>query len=375
MTTLSLVMIVRDGGAGLARLLAAHAPLIDEAVVVDTGSHDGTPQRAARAGARVVPHIWTEDFAAARNVGLAAARGDWVLTLDADESIAPVDFPALRAALAGGPCIHVQPTVNYCLDVRHPEWRPLQGRYLDQERGQTGWFLAHRAGLFPRRPDLQFAGAVHESVLPAARQAGLPVAPLAVPVHHYGYVQGMERNQQRRRLYAQLVRRKWAAQPDDDATLLEMATVHLEEGEAAAARPLLERLAARETANSSVTRAHFLLGRLLREDGDAAAAVACLAGAVAADCRLLACWLEWIRCLGDLERWGEADRVTRQARQLFPDDPLLAREELRGLVKTGRLATAAAVARRVVADHPGWQDVAGLAARLEVAARSRSGRR
>lgn len=375
MTTLSLVMIVRDGGEDLVRLLAAHAPLVDEAVVVDTGSGDGTPQRAARAGARVVPHTWTEDFAAARNVGLAAARGDWVLTLDADESIAPGDFPALRAALAGGPCVHVQPTINYCDDARHPEWRPLQGRYPDQEQGRTGWFLAHRAGLFPRRPDLAFMGAVHESVLPAARQAGLAVVPLAVPVHHYGYVQGSERNRRRQQLYAQLVRRKWAAQPDDDATLLEMATVHLEAGDAAAARPLLERLAAREEASSAVTRGRFLLGRLLREGGEPAAAVACLADAVAADCRLLACWLEWIRVLGDLERWGEADTVLRRARQLFPDDPLLAREELRGLVKTGRLAAAAVVARRVVADHPGWQDVAALASRLEAAARSRSDRR
>jgi tetratricopeptide (TPR) repeat protein len=370
MTTLSLVMIVQDGGDELPRLLATHKSLYDEAVVVDTGSRDDTPARAARAGARVIRHTWDDDFAAARNSGLDAARSDWILTLDADECIAPADFNPLRAALAGPPRVLVQPTINYCDDPRHPEWRPLSGRHPDQERGQTGWFLAHRAGLFPRRADLRFRGRVHESVMPAAQQAGLTDAPLDVPVHHYGYVQGRERNLRRRGLYAQLVRRKLVAFPDDDAALLEMATVHLEEGDAGAARPLLLRLAARESTTSTVTRARFLLGRLLREAGDSAAAADCLAEAVAADCRLLACWLEWIRALGDLERWAEADAAIRRARTVFPDDPLLDREELRGLIKTGRFAAAAANARRVASCHPGWPEIAQLAARLNAAAES-----
>jgi hypothetical protein len=365
MTTLSLVMIVRDGGDNLARLLDAKAPLYDEAVIVDTGSGDDTPQRAARAGARVIHHTWDDDFAAARNVGLDAARGDWILTLDADEIIAPADFPALRAALDGPPRVLVQPTINYCDDVRHPEWRPLAGRYPGLEQGQTGWFLAHRAGLFPRRPDLRFRGAVHESVLSAARATGLADEPLDVPVHHYGYVQGADRNRRRRQFYAQLVRRKLADQPDDDSALLEMATVHLEEGDAEAAHTLLKRLVARETTTSAVTRARFLQGRLLREAGDAAAAADCLAAAVAADGRLLACWLEWIRALGDQERWGEADLAIRRARTLFGENPLFAREELRGLVKTGRLAAATVAARRVADMYPQWADIAALAGRLE----------
>ncbi len=370
MTTLSLVMIVRDGGDDLPRLLATHAPLYDEAVVVDTGSHDDTPARAVLAGARVISHAWDDDFAAARNAGLDAARGEWILILDADECIAPADFAPLRAALDGPPRVLVQPTINYCDDPRHPEWRPLTGRYPKQERGRTGWFLAHRAGLFPRRADVRFVGCVHEAILPAARRAGLADRPLDVPVHHYGFVQGPERNLRRRRHYADLVRRKMAADPDDDTARLEMASIFLEEGDASAARPHLVDLAGRETATSTVTRARFLLGRLLREAGEAAAAAACLGAAVAADRRLLACWLEWIRALGDLERWGEADAAIRLARRVFPDDPLLDREELRGLVKTGRLTAAAVTARRVAASHPGWTEISRLASRLDAATKS-----
>jgi hypothetical protein len=368
MTTLSLVMIVRDGGDDLPRLLADHAALYDEAVVVDTGSRDETPARAARAGARVLHHPWANDFAAARNAGLAAAGGDWILTLDADECVAPADFPRLRAALDGPPRVLVQPTINYCHDQRHAEWRPLLGRYPDQEHGQTGWFLAHRAGLFPRRQDVRFVGRVHESVLTAARLAGLADEVLDVPVHHYGFVQGDERNRRRRRQYADLARRKLAEQPDDDTARLEMATVHLEDGNPLAAWPLLVSVAERATTTSAVTRARYLLGRLLREAGDPAAAARRLEAAVVADCRLSAAWLEWARALGDLDRWGEADFVIRQARQLFPDDPLFDREELRCLAKTGRLPAAAVVARRVAGRHPDWREMGGLADRLEAAA-------
>jgi hypothetical protein len=93
-----------------------------------------------------------------------------------------------------------------------------------------------------------------------------------------------------------------------------------------------------------------------------------LAAAVVADARMLACWLEWIRALGDQERWGEADAALRAARRRFPAEPLLDREELRGQIKTGRLRGAAATARRLATEHPAWADMTSLADRLAATA-------
>lgn len=95
----SLCMIVRDEAELLPRCLEAAAGLWDELVVVDTGSRDQTPALAAAAGARVIHHRWSDDFAAARNVGLDAATGDWILVLDADEIATPALGPALRAVV------------------------------------------------------------------------------------------------------------------------------------------------------------------------------------------------------------------------------------------------------------------------------------
>lgn len=348
----------------LTGMLDHHRWLVEEIVVVDTG--DGEVATAASAaGARVVDHPWDDDFAAARNSGLAAATGDWLLVLDPDELIAPEDFDRLRAALSDPPAVRLMTTVNYCRDSRHPEWRPVDGRYLLQEKGQTGCFLTERGGLFPRHGDLVFEGLIHETVLPAAVQQGLPVVSLpGVSVHHYGFVLTAEHNQSRHERNGRLVRRNFADQPDDHGAILELATVLLEEGDPTAARRLLENLAAADLVDSAVTRGRFLLGRLLRESGETATARTLLTQAVQDDPRLVFCWLELLRTLAVENAWDESDRVLQAARRRFGAEPLLDKEELRLLLKTGRVGAAAAVVARLQQAYPAWRDLQGLAARF-----------
>ena len=99
MPKLTLCVIARDEEAMLPDCLASVRGVVDEIVVVDTGSKDATPAIAANAGARVVERAWDDDFSAARNAGLEACSGDWVLVLDADERLAPGAGKALRRAL------------------------------------------------------------------------------------------------------------------------------------------------------------------------------------------------------------------------------------------------------------------------------------
>ena len=188
MTRLALTMIVRDEAAQLPAFLDHHRSLADELVIVDTGSQDATVAIAAAAGARVVVHPWQDGFASARNAALAAVGAEWIIFLDADERISQDDFARLRQSLPSeGQCVFLQETWNYCLDRTHLEWQPLPGRYPREEARQTGMFVARRIGIFPRRAQLLFTGRVHESLLPAAKAAGLEILPLDIPVHHYGY--------------------------------------------------------------------------------------------------------------------------------------------------------------------------------------------
>ena len=81
---LSLCMIARDEAAFLDQCLGSVRGLVDQIVVVDTGSTDDTAQVARRHGALVLEHAWQGNFSLARNFGLEQASGDWVLVLDCD---------------------------------------------------------------------------------------------------------------------------------------------------------------------------------------------------------------------------------------------------------------------------------------------------
>src|SRR6478672_7579163 len=84
---LSLCMIVKNERENLPRCLASVNPYVDEMIVVDTGSSDGTPEIALNYGAKVSYFEWCDDFAAARNYAISQASGEWILMLDADEEL------------------------------------------------------------------------------------------------------------------------------------------------------------------------------------------------------------------------------------------------------------------------------------------------
>lgn len=84
---ISLVMIVKNEEATLGRCLKSVENLVDEIVIVDTGSKDKTKDIAKLFGAKLFDFKWGNDFSAARNFALSKATGQWRLILDADEYI------------------------------------------------------------------------------------------------------------------------------------------------------------------------------------------------------------------------------------------------------------------------------------------------
>ncbi len=85
--SLSVVIITRDAEPVLSDCLASVA-WADEIVVVDSGSVDGTIALAASAGARIIRQAFL-GYGPQKNVGVDAARGEWILNVDADERVTP----------------------------------------------------------------------------------------------------------------------------------------------------------------------------------------------------------------------------------------------------------------------------------------------
>ncbi len=95
----SLCMIVKNEETTLPKCLASVNNFVDEVVVLDTGSTDKTPQIAAQFGAKVYYWTWNNNFSAARNEALKYVTGDWILVLDADETLTPEIIPFLEVVI------------------------------------------------------------------------------------------------------------------------------------------------------------------------------------------------------------------------------------------------------------------------------------
>jgi tetratricopeptide (TPR) repeat protein len=145
MASVTAALIALDEEAHIGPCLASLKSLVTEIVVVDTGSVDRTPEIAARMGARVLAVPWCDDFAYARNAGLAEASGEWVLYVDADE----------RVDAHGG------------LDAILAEPEAVAARVKFRASSHVTPYWEHR--LFRNRPDIRFRGVIHETVLPDIR--------------------------------------------------------------------------------------------------------------------------------------------------------------------------------------------------------------
>ena len=82
---ISLCMIVRNEQAHLAQCLDSVTDAVDEIVILDTGSTDGTKEIARRYTQSVFDYVWREDFAAARNAAFAHATKPYLMWMDADD--------------------------------------------------------------------------------------------------------------------------------------------------------------------------------------------------------------------------------------------------------------------------------------------------
>jgi tetratricopeptide (TPR) repeat protein len=222
--TVSLCMIVKNEIATIGACLKNAKALADEIVVVDTGSNDRTADTAAAFGARTFSYAWNDDFAAARNYSLEQAHGDWILILDADETIASKDHSSLRRQLAeyaDHPAALSVTTRNYTHVANAFQWQANDGSYPEHETG-LGWVPSHKVRLFPRMEAIRFRYPVHETVDPAIRQAGLSIIDCSVPVHHYGDLNEVKK-QKKATAYFELGYAKLNQLGNDMAAIRELA--------------------------------------------------------------------------------------------------------------------------------------------------------
>jgi tetratricopeptide (TPR) repeat protein len=199
-------MIARNEERNLPRCLESVRGVVDEMVVVDTGSTDQTVAVAQRHGARVFHFPWCNDFSAARNEAIRQARGQWILALDADEALAREARSRLR------PLLSDERYVAYLLNIRSP---------LKDAKGQAAVINAWPR-LFRNRAEIRYEGRVHEQISPSIARMGGMVAATDLVVDHLGYHQDFADQKSKQARNLALLRQQLAEQPDDPMVLFHL---------------------------------------------------------------------------------------------------------------------------------------------------------
>jgi len=250
--TVSLCLIVRNEERNLADCLGPVRDMVDEVIVVDTGSSDRTCTLAETLGAKVVRSSWSDSFSAARNISIEHARGDWIFWMDADDRIDRENVAALRSLFDQ-------------LDDRNRAF-VMKCLCVTSTAGETATVVDH-VRLFRNRPDVRWRYRVHEQILPALRGTGSEVVWSNVVIRHIGYTDPVLRKQKLER-DLRLLRMEQGEQPNDPFTLFNLGAVLRELGQRNEALPfLVQSLSLSHPRDSIVRKLYSMVAQLQHELG------------------------------------------------------------------------------------------------------------
>ncbi|GAA6620586.1 glycosyltransferase [Scytonema sp. NUACC26] len=213
---LSLCTIVKNEQKTLPKCLSSVKNLVDEMIVLDTGSTDSTPQIAKKFGAEVHHFQWCNDFSAARNEALKYVTGDWVLVLDADETLTQKIVPQLKEAIQREEYL----LINL---VRH-----------EVGAEQSPYSLVSR--LFRKHPEISFSRPYHALVDDSVsqlieREPHWQIGYLeGVAILHTGYQKDTIARQNKFAKAQTAMEEFFAAHPNDPYVCSKLGAVYVEQG-------------------------------------------------------------------------------------------------------------------------------------------------
>lgn len=358
--TIEVSMIVKDGGATLARCLKSVYPFADRIIVGDTGSTDDSIAIARDCGAEVISIPWEEDFAIARNRVLKERRCDWVLVLDADEMLDSSASERIRNAIER-PDIRAFHNFrwNYVCDasarLSFQLARP-NPVLIEESRPYPAYVPLPATRLFRGHPGVYWEGCVHETVTWRLEALKLATKYSDFIIHHFGHAEdnAVER-QKKNDLYQLLGERKLKVYADDPQALMEMGIAELENARRpAVALDYFERACrARPTAAASWA----FSGVCLLEMGRPLAALERLRRAAELGLRNAMVF----QAAGDANfhagRYGEACAAYAQVAMLGEDSPLSEAKRGAAEVHVGRVQEGIGRMRLAVANAPAFTEL------------------
>ncbi len=228
--SMSLCMIMRDNAKTLARCLSSVMGLVDEIVIVDTGSVDNSIKIAESHGAQVLKDPWQDDFARPRNISIENARGQWILIMDPDEIILLENHNDLRWLTRSEKFDAFWLTTRnygphtYRMDYTFvPKGGDPLGKY-------EGYVPSTKTRFFKNGLGIRFEGCWHELVDWYIRRHKLRQGSSPIPIHHWTHEISQKSGAEKKAFYLKMGEKKVRTWPRHGQARWELATAEMAAG-------------------------------------------------------------------------------------------------------------------------------------------------
>lgn len=218
--TISLCMMVKNESKNIKQAIESVKSLVQEIIVVDTGSTDNTVDLAKQFTDKVYNFTWCDDYSAARNYALTKATKKWILFLDGDEMVPP---EALK---------HFYELVRK--SELHAVLVPVKNIHIPTKEHPTNFHYSETYRLFRNIPDIRFCGLVHEDIAESlerlAKKGKVGVTRATQFITNLGFLIKPRELETKHKYYAGLILKEIQQHPTNFKHYYEYAVTLLDEG-------------------------------------------------------------------------------------------------------------------------------------------------
>ena len=226
---------MKDNASVLPRSLSSVMGLVNEIIIVDTGSKDNSIEIAKSYGARVLTDPWQDDFARPRNIGIENARCNWILIMDPDEILLPKDHNDLKWLTRSKKFDSFWLTTRnygpftYRMDYKLiPKGDDPLGKY-------EGYVPSTKTRFFKNGLGIRFEGCWHELADWYIRRYKLKQGSSPIAIHHWTHEISQKSGAEKKAFYLKMGEKKVREWPKHGQARWELATAEMSAGHRARA--------------------------------------------------------------------------------------------------------------------------------------------
>lgn len=211
----SLCMIVKNEEKYLKSCLESVQDLVDEMIIVDTGSTDATKEIAKSFGAKIYDYLWKNDFSDARNLSIEKATKDWILFMDADDIFENTFKERFKKLINSG----------------YKDGYYFKTASYVNENNKADYVSNLNIRLLKNNKKYEFYGAIHEqlkSIKDKLNPSNFGVEDIII--HHTGYLPSVIKEKEKRKRNIPIIEMELEKNPDDPFNIFNLASEYFAEG-------------------------------------------------------------------------------------------------------------------------------------------------